>query len=241
MNATRTQSNFPIGSAAGNTGLSAPPLPFGTVEGKVKTEFKTAEGEQPSPYYCTVEWHLVRLRDAKGRKVPFAAILYPFAYRISKKSGRFHCSAVNLAAHFETSQWTVLRAMEALTIAGFLIPLSKEPFQPSIYQVLSHKDWASAHPESCSVKAAFPWSGEIGDKLGVRLFTASGGRIKYMPHMLAALRNTGLADDEIVKHFESFMAQEVERRQVGGWHGRWKSVRFRFLRHLRGEPLGKEI
>jgi hypothetical protein len=84
-------------------------------------------------------------------------------------------------------------------------------------------------------------SGEPGDELGVRLYNASGGRIKYQPHKLAALRKTGLADDRIVEAFERFVGYENARRTAGGWHGRWGTVGFRFLRWLKDELSPAEL
>jgi hypothetical protein len=194
-----------------------------------------------SNYHCTQEWHLTRLRDAEGHKAPFAAILYPFAFRISKKSGRFHCSAVKIAEHFAVSEWTVLRAMRALMTAGFFDLINKEVFQSSVYRVVSHVEWAKAHPGGCAIRSTFPLSSERGDELGVRLFNASGGRLKYQPYKLAALRATGLSDDEIVKRFEDFVAHETARREAGGWHGPWKAVGYRFLQHLKGDHPQEEL
>jgi hypothetical protein len=127
-----------------------------------------------SAYHCTIEWHLARL-------VPLAAVLYPFAYRISKASRRFHCSAVNLVQHFGVSEWTVLRAIRALQAAGLFILLAKEPFKPSVYRVVSHKEWAADHRGCCAVRDAYPWSEEGGDQLGIRLYNASGGRSNTSP------------------------------------------------------------
>jgi hypothetical protein len=186
-------------------------------------------------YHCSIEWHLAQLRDSKDRRAPFAAALHPFALRISRKSGRFHCSAVRLAKYFRVSKWTVLRAMEALTIAGFFVPISKELFESTNYRVVLHTDWAKTHPGQCVVKTEFPWSGEPGDELGRRLYTASGARTKWYPNLLDSLRKTGLADDEIVSRFEDFFALEIERRQAGGWHGQWKSVPFRFTKCMKNE------
>ena len=188
-----------------------------------------------SRYKCTAEWHLWRLRDRKGQRAPLAVPLYSFAWMISKNSGRFYCSAVNLAAHFGVNQSTVLRALDALAKSGFFVVISKEPFQPSIYQVVKHNDWAKSHPHSCAQKVTFPWSAEQGDELGVCLYAASGGRVRWYPNLLAAIRKTGLSDDEVVREFENFFAFENERRQAGGWHGHWKSVAFRFLKFLKGE------
>lgn len=191
-------------------------------------------------YHCSAEWHLSRLKDSKDRKAPFAAILYPFAYRLSKKSGRFHCSAVRLAGHFGVSKWTIIRAMEALILAGFFVVISKELFQSTTYRVVSHKDWAKDHPGACAVKAAFPWSDESGDELGVRLHTASGGRTKWHPNLLASLRKTGLSDDQIVTRFDAFVRQEIERHQAEGRHGGWKSVPLKFAKYLKDEFFPSE-
>ena len=72
-------------------------------------------------YHSSVDWHIWQLSDSKGRKTPFAAVLYPFGFRLSRKSGRFHCSAVRLAEHFGVSKWTVIRAMDALTRERFFV------------------------------------------------------------------------------------------------------------------------
>lgn len=180
------------------------------------------------------------MTDSKGRKAPFAAALYPFAYRLSRKSGRFHCSAVRLAEHFKVSKWTVIRAMEALTLAGFFVVISKELFQSTTYKVVSHKDWAKDHPGACAVKATFSWTDESGDELGVRLYTASGGRTKWHPNLLASLRKTGLSDDQIVTRFKSFISQEIERHQAEGRHGGWKFVPSRFAKLLKDESFPPE-
>lgn len=199
------------------------------------------DDNEQSNYHCSPEWHLQRLRHANDKRVPFAAILYPFAHRISKNSGLFHGSAVGVASHFGVSEWTVLRAMEALVAAGFFVVVSKEAFQSSVYRVFSHSDWVKDHPNCCVVKATFPWSGEDGDKLAGRLYNASGGKVKYLSFQLAALRKTGLSDDEIVHRFEGFVADENRRRQAGGWHGHWKSVRYRFLQYLKGNIPKQEL
>src|SRR5437870_9964321 len=81
-----------------------------------------------SNYYCSVEWHLARLTHA-----PFAALLYPFAYRISKHTENFHGSVVGIAEHFGVSRWKVQRAIGALVDLGFLVTITKEPFNPSVY------------------------------------------------------------------------------------------------------------
>ena len=189
-----------------------------------------------SNYHCSPEWHLARLKHA-----PFAAPLYSFAFRISKKTGRFHGSVLGLAGHFKVSRWKVQRAIQALLDLEFFVVISQEPFSPSVYSVLSHAAWKKEHPGRCVVKEEFPWSGEEGDQLAMWLWNVSGGKVKYQPHKLAALRKTGLTDDQIVEQFETFVANENARRQDGGWHGRWAAAQYRFLRWLRGELPPDEL
>ena len=110
-----------------------------------------------------------------------------------------------------------------------------------MYRPVSHKEWAAIHPGKCAVKESFPWSGEDGDKLGVSLWNASGGKVKFQPFQLKALRNTGLTDDEILAAFEVLVAAEQARREAGGWNGRWRAVQPRFLRWLTGQAYFGEL
>jgi hypothetical protein len=189
-----------------------------------------------SNYHCSPEWHMAQLTST-----PFAGLLYGFAYRISKKTQRFHGSVVGVAEHFGVSRSKVQRAIKALVKLGVFVEINKEPFSPSVYRVLSHKEWAEAYPGRCAVKQKLPWSDEAGDPLGVRLWSASGGKIRYMPHKLAALRNTGLSDEQIVGHFEEFIAVENARRQSQRWHGRWAVVSYRFFQWLTGKISPNEL
>jgi len=185
--------------------------------------------KESSPYHCSPEWHLARLT-----RTPLAGLLYSFAFRISKNSGIFHGSVLGLATYFGISRWKVQRAMQALTELGFFVCVARESFKPSEYRVVPHKDWAAQHPGCCTVRETFPWSEEEGDALGVRLWNASGGKMRYMPFQLAALRKTGLTDDQIVAAFEELVAAEKARRQATGLLGRWSAVHHRFLRWLTG-------
>ncbi len=179
-------------------------------------------------YHCSSEWHLWQLKDRKDIRTPFAAVLYPFAFRISKNSGCFYCSAERIAEHFGTSPDTVRRAMDALTTSGFFVVIDKELFHSTIYRVVPHDEWAQAHPGRCVVRTEFPWSVEEGDQLGEQLYTLSGGRVKWFLNILIALRKTGFTDDLIVEKFKLFL--EVRRG-----HGASKSIPFRFLKFLRQE------
>jgi hypothetical protein len=200
-----------------------------TVEANLATE------DMPSRYHCSPEWHLSRLRHT-----PFAGLLYSFARRISKESGRFHGSVVGMAEYFGVSRFTAQRAIAALVDLGFFVQVAREPFSPVVYRPVSHNDWAAKHPGNCAVKEWFPWSSEGGDELGVRLWNASGGKVKFMSFQLVALRNTGLSDEQIVAAFEEFVAAGQARRQAGGRNGHQGSVQSRFLRWLKGRAQQRE-
>jgi len=103
------------------------------------------------------------------------------------------------------------------------------PYQPRILHAFgvsryAHNKWAAKHPGCCAEKETLPWSGEKGDPLGVRLWNVSGGKVKYQPYQVKALRNTGLTDDQIATAFEEFVTAEQARREEGGWHGHWGAV-----------------
>lgn len=189
-----------------------------------------------SKYYCSPEWHFSRLVHA-----PFAGVLYSFALRISKESGRFHGSVLGIADYFHVSRSKVQRAIKALVDSEFFALVAQETFQPSVYRVFPHKEWAAQHPGQCAVKEAFPWSAEEGDEFGVRLWNASGGKVKYQPYQLRALRKTGKTDDEIVAAFETFFAAEQVRRNVGGWTGRWAEFQCGFWRWFTGRARADEL
>jgi hypothetical protein len=189
-----------------------------------------------SRYYCSPEWHLSQLV-----RTPFAGILYSFAGRISKNSGRFHGSVLGIAEYFDVSRSKVQRAIKALLDSEFFVLVAQETFKPSVYRVVSHTEWAAQHPGQCAAREAFPWSAEEGDKLGRRLWNASGGNVKYHTYQLVALRKTKLNDDEIVAAFETFIAAEQARRKAGGWTGRWSAVQAGFWRWLTGQSQAAEL
>lgn len=61
---------------------------------------------EETPYHCTVEWHMGRLRG-------MCAVVYSFAAYISRQNeGRFFCSAVQLGEYFDCDEGTVRRALQ---------------------------------------------------------------------------------------------------------------------------------
>ncbi len=195
------------------------------------------ENKENSAYLCTAEWHLARLVHT-----PLAGVLYGFARQLSKNNkGRFYASQKNLGHYFDVSRWTIKRTMEALVESGFFELVAQEPFTPSVYRVISHKEWLAQHPGCCAVKETFPWSTEDGDQLGRRLCSASGGKVRYQTYQLAGLRATGLSDEQIVAAFERLIAAEEARRKVGRGHGRWGDVQAQFCRWLTGRVQREEL
>jgi hypothetical protein len=131
--------------------------------------------------------------------------------------------------------------MKALVELGFFVLIEQGFYTPSVYRVITHNEWAIEHPGCCAEKETLPWSEEKGDPLGVRLWNVSGGKMKYEPYQVKALRKTGLTDDQIAKAFEEFVTAEHARREEGGWHGRWGAVQPRFRRWITGQLPSDEL
>jgi hypothetical protein len=195
-----------------------------------------SEGNEFSRYYCSPEWHLARLTHT-----PYAGLVYSFASRISKGSKSFHGSAQGVAQYFGVSRWKIQRAMKALVELGFFVLIEQEFYAPSVYRVITHNEWAIEHPGCCTKKETLPWSEEKGDPLGVRLWNISGGKVRYQPYQLTALRKIELTDDQIATAFKEFVTAEQARREKGGWHGRWGAVQARFWRWITGRLTSDEL
>jgi len=188
-------------------------------EGDEQLAQKEQQGIIETNFHCGSEWHLSRL-DSRA-----AALVHPFALRISKGSKRFAASATSVAQFFGLHRTTILRAYHELNELGFFELLEYGMFDTNIYRVLNHTEWAKEHPGLCTMKAEFPWTGE-GDPLGPRLFAASGCRVKFKEFQIREYRETGLPEDTIVRHFEEF-------RSGTGKFRRARNVPYYFLMHLR--------
>jgi hypothetical protein len=175
--------------------------------------------DEPTNVHCGSEWHLARLH------CPTAALVYPFALRISKNSGKFACSAISIAAFLGAHRTTVLRAFQRLTEIGFFELLEYGKFDSNIYTVVKHRAWAEAHPGRCTEKTVFPWTGE-GDPLGQQLYAASGCRVKFKEFQIKEYRRLGLDQAELVALFEEFRAGIGRLRKA-------RNVPFHFLQYLR--------
>ncbi len=200
---------------------------------KSKLDAATVAPSDDAYYHCSAEWHLAKME-------PFAAIIHPFAIRVSSRQGRlfavdgqpprrlFYASAVRLADHFGVSRWTILRAIHALRDHEWLVRIQEGNLAwPVVYQVFNHTEWALAHPGQCITKAAMPWDSAPPDVLGQRLHAVSGSRIRFYPNQLAAMRSTGLTDVQIADRWEPFYKRH--------WCKGAKNLVYRFV-----EALGLE-
>ena len=172
-------------------------------------------------FHCCPEWHLAKLKSPTG------ALIYPFAHRLSRRSHKFSCSSETVGEFFGRDRKTVLRAFGELCKVGFFELIEKGRFDVNVYRVLSHTEWAAKNPGKCAQKVQYPWTGE-GDKLGQRLYAASGTRVKFRSYQVAAFRNTGLDEETIVSLFETFrsgIGQDLKPKNVG----------YRFLEFLRNQ------
>jgi hypothetical protein len=172
-----------------------------------------------SNFHCCAEWHLARLPC--GRAAP----VYTFAQRISHNSRRFSCSAVSVARYFDVHRTTILRAYHCLSEIGFFVLLEYGKFDTNLYMVVSHQEWAKANPGKCVQKLKFAWTGE-GDPLAIKLYAASGGRVKFMDFQVAEYRKTGFDEEKIVALFQEFREGIGKYRQA-------RNVGLHFLKHLR--------
>lgn len=180
-------------------------------------------------FYCSAEWHLAPLH-------PFCALLYPFALRLSKKSGRFTASAPAIGEHFGRCRETVLAACADLRDAGFFIAIAEPIGEPVIYKPITHRDWALANPDRCSLRQQFPWSGE-GDPLAQQLWAASGSRVKFYANEIKCLRRTGIGEDELVRLWQSYYDAESEHSLADRFKSNRRGIKGRFLRMLRKGDL----
>lgn len=161
--------------------------------------------QQFSNLQCSSEFHLSKLNSK------YSPLIYSTGYRLSKKSGKFFCSALSLAGYFGCHRNTIYAGLKELTSSGFFQILYKQTFDVTIYAVLSHTEWANLHPNECAEKLEFPWSPE-DDALGKQLYAASGGKIKLLPHHPKLLRKTGLTDEQIVSRFDGLLADSGDYR-----------------------------
>ena len=175
-----------------------------------------------SPFHCSGEYHLLKYGG-------LTLAVYNLMYRVAKKSGKFMGSAPSIARYFGVNERSVDRALDNLEEMGFIILLKsgQATFESNVYKVLSHAEWALAHPDHCAQKESFPWTGE-GDPLGQRLYVLSGCRIRLREFQVRNYRKTGLSEDRIAAEWERFLEQNANQPK------RWrKSAGFHFWEYLK--------
>ena len=159
---------------------------------------------EPQPYHCSSEYHLSRL-------APSASYIYPFALRISKSSnGIFYCSATNLSEYFGCNEKTIRRGFDALAEVGFFKILDRHLYSSTVYQVLTHTEWAEGHPGQCVEKLEYVWSGQ-GDPLGQYIYTRMGGRFALKEFQIKLIRNRCRDDAHAKELFEEFYAGRLSK------------------------------
>jgi hypothetical protein len=174
---------------------------------------------EQNPFHCSTEWHL---NDLNSRLGP---VLYSWGRSLSFKSDRFFPSVNSIANYFGCDRATVFRALQELVDYGWAEIVQREPGKAVVYRFLDHDDWAKMHPDLCIEKDVMPWEGQ-GDPLGVALYSASGGKAKFLPRQMNGLRKSGFTDDEIVLEFQVFLSRTP---QTGS---QWIGVYYRFRNHL---------
>jgi hypothetical protein len=177
------------------------------------------ENNPTSRFYCSSEWHFSRMRSNA------AALVYNFARRISRNSGKYSCSDRSVAEYLDLHKDTIRRARKELVEAGWFVLLEYGMFDTNVYTVLSHKDWAIEHKDVCTKKEEFPWTAE-GDPLGQKLHAASGCRVKFKAMQIAEYRKFGFSENTIVEMFEQWRAGVGSGRKP-------KNVGFHFFKYLR--------
>jgi hypothetical protein len=179
---------------------------------------------------CSVEKHLFR----SGLTLAVYSKMFQVAHG-KNGIGKWHGTLQTLADFFHVSYNSVWRSVRKLRELGFLEddgPGPKDLWEMrtrdhdhKIYKVIRHKDWQASHPGECEEREYMPWDSETADPLAVSLWNISGGRVKWYRNQLAALRSSGLADDELVRAWEGF--REVNES--------WRAAQWRFIREMKAE------
>jgi hypothetical protein len=178
-------------------------------------------------FYCCSEWHLARLS-------PICSLVYPLALRLSKTHGGMYTySAKSVAEFLGYDEWTVRElAYKKLAKLGFFILVEKGLFEANAYQVLTHKEWAVAHPNQCAIKTEYVWTGE-GDKLGQDLYVVSGAQVKFKEHQIKFLRSLGLPEDKIRSEFAMFWTEQSSKSHANQFKSNRNALIGRFILHMK--------
>ncbi len=108
-----------------------------------------------------------------ARQSPVCLLIYLLGLHLSKESKSFCASAEGMADYFDYDEKHIRRGLDSLEALGFLKVLTKKRYRPTVFRVLTHKQWAEKFPGQCVKKAEQPWSGE-GDNPPLMLILLGG-------------------------------------------------------------------
>lgn len=183
---------------------------------------KNTDGTTSFDFLCSAEWHLSRSGSM------YAAVIYGFAQKLSKQTGRFNASIPKLAEYFHADDRAIRKAIKKLVRSGFFVKLRAVPGSSVAYRPVPHKEWANKNPNCCLEMIKNPWSDEEKDALAIWLYAASDRTMKCFPNFMVAIRKTGHSEEAVRQHFQVFYAEDGNEKK-----GRFK----RFLQHLREQPV----
>jgi|SRR5882762_1745483 len=180
-----------------------------------------------SEFYCCAEWHIAQFERASGA----AALIYPWALRVSGETRKFRASVAQAAQFFKVNLRTAQRAVENLKRLGLFVLLEsgQDNYEPSVYQVLTHQEWSASNAGKCTEKYDNGWA-EQEDPLGPKLFNLSGGKIKFKPFQILTYRKTGIDENLIAELFEDWYPQHRDQHNGKRWRN---AVGYEFGQHLK--------
>jgi hypothetical protein len=188
---------------------------------------------KPNPrstdFHCSTAWHLKQS----------ARCLAIYALVGSVTSGGktpFFAKITRVASYFDWSYETTRKAFHVLRKLGFL-----EAIQPGYYKFIEHREWTKKYPGQCIKRAELPWQGEVDPLVG-KMYGMSGGKLRMMPHHVAALRKYANDDDALIV---SLFTAEIQASIAAGERGQYtgntpNSCRYRVLVQLRNSWLQKQ-
>jgi hypothetical protein len=137
----------------------------------------------------------------------------------TKTYARWTTSVDSMAQFLNCSYTSCFDAFQLGVRLGWLKKIDgSNPFKSKDYVIVSHKDWAEAHPGQCLVGELLPWDGEDHDKLAQTLWKLSFGKCRWQFNMLAAVRSTGMTDEQIIRAWDSwFSALKEKPKDRKGW------------------------
>jgi hypothetical protein len=186
------------------------------------------ERAKETHFHCTAEWHLIDLGAT-------AMAVYNLAYRVSKASGIFSGSQIQVGTYYGRRRQSIGEALDQLEKLGFVVKLSSGKYdgESNTYSVVDHREWAKRHAGQCCEKSELPW-GHV--QLGKQLYAASGCRVKFGDFQITNYKNTGLSDEAIVAHWREFTERNREFHRINDddfSDKKWrKSAPFYFWEHL---------